>query len=400
MGCSRDLLYPGRGGGRAGRGGADGSAGVAGAGGTGGDAVVTGAGGSVMDAAAGVDSLTTTDTSTAPDAADAATSAAAGGRFLFIFYSPHGTVLDLWRPSGSGTNFTLSRILSPLAAYQDRMTVIDGLDNVSAPGQPTSTHVDGPRMLLTARATGGPSIDDLFLTPAAHSQVVAGTDVSARDLTLESSTTAAFTNYDPSRGVPLFPIVSPRDLAVSFSPDQLTLASNPDPANMIETMQAFVSIATQATSHDDTRSITLMWGLIDGSLPLPLSSLTLNQMAEASDTPLGSNQFVQQQVMIAEQVEGLVASLDQTPVAPGVTLLDRSLVMWISETGEASSHSGHNIPVVLIGNLGGALRQGQYLQYVNRTQGDLLLTLARVAGATTFGDPAIATAPLTELLAP
>ena len=88
------------------------------------------------------------------------------------------------------------------------------------------------------------------------------------------------------------------------------------------------------------------------------------------------------------------------PVAPGVTMLDRSLVMWISETGEASSHSGHNIPVVLIGNLGGALRQGQYLQYVSRTQGDLLLTLAQVAGATTFGDPAIATAPLTELLAP
>jgi hypothetical protein len=74
--------------------------------------------------------------------------------------------------------------------------------------------------------------------------------------------------------------------------------------------------------------------------------------------------------------------------------------MWISETGEASSHSGHNIPVVLIGNLGGALRQGQYLQYANRTQGDLMLTLAQVAGATTFGDPAIATAPLTELLAP
>ena len=169
---------------------------------------------------------------------------------------------------------------------------------------------------------------------------------------------------------------------------------------MIETMQAFVSIATQATSHDDTRSITLMWGLIDGALPLPLSSFTLNQMAEASDTPQGSNEFVQQQVMIAEQVEGLVASLDQTPVAPGVTMLDRSLVMWISETGEASSHSGHNIPVVLIGNLGGALRQGQYLRYVNRTQGDLMLTLAHIAGATTFGDPAIATAPLTELLAP
>ena len=372
---------------------------TAGTGGTGGAAVVTGAGGSVIDAAA-ADSVAAADTSRATDTADAATLAAANARFLFIFYS-HGTVLDLWRPSGSGTNFTLSRILSLLAAYQDCMTVIDGLDNVSAPGQPTSTHVDGPRMLLTARAAGGPSIDYLFLKPGARSQVVAGTDVSARDLTLESSSTAAFTNYNPSQGVPLLPIASPRNMAVSFIPDQITLAGNPDPANMIATMQAFMSIQTQAASHDDTHSITLMWGLIDGTLPLPLSSLTLNHMAEASDTSWGSNEFVQEQVTIADQqVEGLVASLDQTPVAPGVTMLDRSLVMWISETGEASSHSGHNIPVVLIGNLGGALRQGQYLRYVNRTQGDLMLTLARVTGATTFGDPAIATAPLTELLAP
>jgi hypothetical protein len=400
MGCSsRALRYPGGGGGRAAesRGGAGGAPVLTGAGGTGGDAGVTGAGGSVIDAGAAVDSVAAADTSTA---ADAATLAVARARFLFIFYSPHGTVLDLWRPSGSGGTFTLSRILSPLEAYRDRVTVIDGLDNVSAPGQPTSTHVDGPRMLLTARATGGPSIDYLFLKPGARSQVVAGTDVSARDLMLESSSTAAFTNYDPSQGAPLLPIARPRDLAVSFSPDQITLAGDPDPANMIETMQAFVSIATQATSHDDTRSITLMWGLIDGTLPLPLSSLTVNQMAEASDTSWGSNVFVQEQVTIAEQVAALVASLDQTPVAPGVTMLDRSLVMWISETGEASSHSGHNIPVVLIGNLGGALRQGQYLRYVNRTQGDLMLTLARVTGATTFGDPAIATAPLTELLAP
>lgn len=399
MGCSRDLRYPPRG--RAeGLGGAGGGAIVAGAGGTGGGAVVTGAGGSVIDAAAGVDTLAAADASTAPDAADDATLAAAGARFLFIFYSPHGTVLDLWRPSGSGSNFTLSRILSPLAAYQDRMTVIDGLDNVSAPGLPTSTHVNGPRMLLTARASGGPSIDDLFLTPAAHAQFAAGPDVGIRDLTSVSSGVPTVVNYDPSNGVPILPSLTPRGLVELLRPDQIALASNPDPADMIATMQAFVSIATQACSHDDTRSFTLLWGLIDGALPLPLSSLTLNQMAEASDTPLGRNQFVQQQVMIAEQVEGLVTSLNQTRVAPGVTMLDRSLVMWISETGEASSHSGHNIPVVLIGNLGGALRQGQYLQYANRTQGDLMLTLAQVAGATTFGDPAIATAPLTELLAP
>ncbi len=391
VGCHRDLQYPGRGDGR-------------GAAGAGGATASSGAGGSPADAATVVDGVERTDGLIAPeggpftpDAVDDAPSVVAGARFLFIFYSPHGTVLDSWRPSGSGANFTLSRILSPLAAYQERMTIIAGLDNVSAPGRPTSTHVDGPRMILTARATGGPSIDDLFLAPKARAQVVAGTDVSTLSVL---SATPTLTNYDPTRGAPIVPFISPRTLALSFLPDQLTLPAVPDPTDMIDTMQAFVSIATTACSHDDTRSITLQWALVDGTLPLPLSTFTLNQMAEASGASPGREQYVQQQVFIAEQVEGLVASLDQTQVAPGVTLLDRSLVMWISETGEASSHSGHDIPVVLVGNLGGALRQGQYLQYVNRTQGDLLLTLAQIAGAPTFGDPAIATAPLTELLAP
>ena len=57
-------------------------------------------------------------------------------------------------------------------------------------------------------------------------------------------------------------------------------------------------------------------------------------------------------------------------------------------------------PVVLVGDLGGYLRQGQYLHYANRTQGDLMLTLAGAVSAAPFGDPAIAVSPLQELLAP
>ena len=56
--------------------------------------------------------------------------------------------------------------------------------------------------------------------------------------------------------------------------------------------------------------------------------------------------------------------------------------------------------MVLAGNLGGRLREGQYLHYANRTPGDLMLTLARAIGTNQFGDPAIAQYPLSELLAP
>lgn len=46
---------------------------------------------------------------------------------LILFYTPHGTVWNDWRPSGSETNFTLGPILNPLQAFKDRMAIVDGL---------------------------------------------------------------------------------------------------------------------------------------------------------------------------------------------------------------------------------------------------------------------------------
>jgi hypothetical protein len=47
---------------------------------------------------------------------------------LITFFSPGGTLLDRWRPTGSETSFTLQPMMSPLAPYQDRLLFVDGLD--------------------------------------------------------------------------------------------------------------------------------------------------------------------------------------------------------------------------------------------------------------------------------
>lgn len=46
---------------------------------------------------------------------------------LLLFFTPHGTVWDQWRPTGGQTNYTFSPILEPLSAYRDRMVIVDGL---------------------------------------------------------------------------------------------------------------------------------------------------------------------------------------------------------------------------------------------------------------------------------
>ena len=51
---------------------------------------------------------------------------------VILFYTPHGTVWDRWRPTGSGTSFALSPILAPLERHKKQLVVIDGM-NIASP---------------------------------------------------------------------------------------------------------------------------------------------------------------------------------------------------------------------------------------------------------------------------
>lgn len=46
---------------------------------------------------------------------------------LLLFFTPHGTIYDQWRPGGADTNFTLSPILQPLQAHRSKLVVINGM---------------------------------------------------------------------------------------------------------------------------------------------------------------------------------------------------------------------------------------------------------------------------------
>ena len=61
-----------------------------------------------------------------------AQTAAQSGRRLGFVYMPNGvarnfTGINYWTPTGEGTDFELSPILTPLAPYRDRLLVVSGL---------------------------------------------------------------------------------------------------------------------------------------------------------------------------------------------------------------------------------------------------------------------------------
>jgi hypothetical protein len=75
-------------------------------------------------------------------AAPRAAAATAVSRFGVV-YVPHGAVMANWTPSGSGTAFELSPILTPLHPYRDQLLVVSGLDHTPAaqlPGEPGGGH--------------------------------------------------------------------------------------------------------------------------------------------------------------------------------------------------------------------------------------------------------------------
>ncbi len=67
-------------------------------------------------------------------AATAATTTPAGKvpkRFAFVGF-PHGAIMDRWSPKETGTDFTMSPILTPLEPFRKHLTIVSGLRNKPA----------------------------------------------------------------------------------------------------------------------------------------------------------------------------------------------------------------------------------------------------------------------------
>lgn len=96
----------------------------------------------------------------------AQTAAAPKPRVGFIYF-PHGAVMDKWTPSAVGRDFDLPPILQPLDPFKDKLTVISGLENAPAIGEPVHAITPGtwlscvhPR--VSQDPWGGVTIDQMI----------------------------------------------------------------------------------------------------------------------------------------------------------------------------------------------------------------------------------------------
>jgi hypothetical protein len=123
--------------------------------------------------------------------------ATAPKRFVVMF-SPNGTLPTAWTPTGSGTSFTLSPILTPLAPYQSDLVIVQGLLQEGGGGD---GHQNGIGGMLTASPLNpgpfagvgappagwptGPSVDqriaEAWAAPTPYRSLELGVQVGAAD---------------------------------------------------------------------------------------------------------------------------------------------------------------------------------------------------------------------------
>ncbi|MEL7304859.1 MAG: DUF1552 domain-containing protein [Myxococcota bacterium] len=103
----------------------------------------------------------------------------------------------------------------------------------------------------------------------------------------------------------------------------------------------------------------------------------------------------------AQQIAGFIGELDSIREGDG-TVLDNTLVVWLHEQGNGTTHSRQEHGVVLFGGYGGKVRTGQRIRIARnaRTLNDLYLTLFDLVGSprASFGDPQFCNGPISEVL--
>lgn len=387
-----------------------------------------------------------------PALARAADAKAVPTRLLFT-YVPNGVTMADWTPATSGTRFELSRILKPLAPFQDRMLVLSGLahENGKALGDGPGDHARAaasyltgvhPRKTAGADIQNGISVDQIAAQHLGQQTRFASLELGCDDSrtvgNCDSGYSCAYTNTLSWRSetAPMPVETNPRlvferlfggadagldpevrqrrllnrrsilDVVSARSRELNSTLGAADRRKVDEYLTSIREIERQidAAEHDwtdipagvekptgvpvayadyvklmfdlqvvalqtdMTRVVTMMMGR-EGSMrtypeigvPDPHHPLTHHR---------NNSEWVERvsqiNVFHAELFSYFLGRLAATPEGDG-TLLDHAMVVYGSGLSDGNRHTHEDLPVVIVGSGGGALKTGRHIVYPGGT---------------------------------
>jgi hypothetical protein len=135
--------------------------------------------------------------------------------------------------------------------------------------------------------------------------------------------------------------------------------NNMNPADLIGKTRLMFDLIHLALQTDSTRLVTML--LLGTSLVPPIQGVSQghHDLSHHGKDPQKIAQLRTVEVELMKCVRELLQKLKQT-TEQGESLLDRTMVFFSSNLGDASNHSTRNLPVVLAG---GGFKHGQHLKF-------------------------------------
>ncbi|MES1182657.1 MAG: DUF1552 domain-containing protein [Myxococcales bacterium] len=400
-----------------------------------------------------------------------AQAATAPKRFV-VFYSPGGTLLDKWRPTGSETQFTLGDMMSPLVPYQQQLLFLDGL-NLSVTeqgvGHPHSRGMAGvltgaellPGNFVTgggnAGFANGPSVDQVIGERISVGRKFRSLEfstawaISGRSLmdgaVAETSNAADQITY-AGANKPLPPMVNPK---VAFdrvfsdvgTQDAAAVLENKKTASILDAVRGqFDQVSAQLGAEDRaklqehqelirqmelslgsttggescavpgaptdadakdvptkgktmtdllvtslacdlTRVGTMQWADSESKFPLNFDPLQLpdHHHGYQHDSVYDPNALFKIYKWFGSNFAYLLERLSAVKEGDG-TLLDNTVVLWVSEIQEPPTHNQTNMPFMIAGGKNLGIKTGRWLKVASQPHNGLLVTLLNVFGGT------------------
>lgn len=163
-----------------------------------------------------------------------------------------------------------------------------------------------------------------------------------------------------------------------------------------------IDMIKTAFACDQTRVASLQMSSGANNISFPQLSSNYDDHVlshSGASSTIEQNEWIRRQQWYSAQFAYLIDSLMRVPQADGSTLLDHTLILWVSDLSVGNIHSHENMPFVLAGGLGGRLAGNRYLQFNRAYHNELLLAIAQAfdLNLTTFGDPDYCRAPLSGI---
>ena len=135
--------------------------------------------------------------------------------------------------------------------------------------------------------------------------------------------------------------------------------NNLNPADVVGKARLMFDLIHLALQTDSTRLVTLL--LLGTSLVPPIAGVNLghHDLSHHGQDPGKIAQLRAVELEVMRTLRAFLAKLKETR-EQGSNLLDRTMVFFSSNLGNASSHSTRNLPVLLAG---GGFRHGQHLAF-------------------------------------